>query len=160
MTTVKSEVAKLSDITGKVGAYVVEKIAIEEKARKATDENFEGRISGLETNCSTLIGTDTNKSVRTIATEVLTEALVADDATEAYDTLQEMTAWIQSHPDNAATMNQQIGENTSNIASINTVVEENERVVAESLTNLNGKIDTVDSNLRAYIEDLLAWGEF
>ena len=85
---------------------------------------------------------------------------MADDATEAYDTLQEMTAWIQSHPDNAATMNQQIGENTSNIASINTVIEENERVVAESLTNLNGRIDTVDSNLKAYVDDLLAWGEF
>lgn len=49
MTTVKTEVAKLEGITDKVTTYVVTKIGEEEKVRKAADDAFEGRISGLET---------------------------------------------------------------------------------------------------------------
>lgn len=49
MATVKTEVAKLEGITDKVTTYVVTKIGEEEKIRKAADDAFEGRISGLET---------------------------------------------------------------------------------------------------------------
>lgn len=49
MTNVKTEVAKLEGITDKVTTYVVTKIGEEEKVRKAADDAFEGRISGLET---------------------------------------------------------------------------------------------------------------
>lgn len=52
-----------------------------------------------------LIGSDANKSVRTIANEELATQLIPANATEALDTLQEISAWIQAHPGDAATMN-------------------------------------------------------
>lgn len=52
----------------------------------------------------TLIGNDTGKSARTIANEELAAQLIPQNAAEALDTLQEIAAWIQSHPDDAASM--------------------------------------------------------
>jgi hypothetical protein len=57
-----------------------------------------------------LVGEDTNSSIREITIDVLTETLVADDAQEAYDTLEEMSAWLQAHPTNAADMNNKINK--------------------------------------------------
>lgn len=54
---------------------------------------------------STLIGTDVNKSVRTIANEELSTQLIPANAEEALDTLQEIAAWIQAHPGDASAMN-------------------------------------------------------
>ena len=54
---------------------------------------------------STLIGSDTGKSARTIANEELAERLIPANAKEALDTLQEIAAWIQDHPDEAAAIN-------------------------------------------------------
>ena len=53
----------------------------------------------------TLIGSDTGKSVRTIANEELAAQLIPESAQESLDTLAEIAAWIQEHPDDAATMN-------------------------------------------------------
>lgn len=54
---------------------------------------------------STLIGSDTDKSVRTIANEELAAQLIPASAQEALDTLQEIAAWIQSHPAEASAIN-------------------------------------------------------
>lgn len=54
---------------------------------------------------TTLIGSDTGKSARTIANEELAAQLIPANAAEALDTLQEIAAWIQAHPGDAATMN-------------------------------------------------------
>jgi len=54
---------------------------------------------------ATLIGSDTSKSVRTIANEELAAQLIPASAKESLDTLQEIAAWIQNHPDDAAAMN-------------------------------------------------------
>ena len=52
----------------------------------------------------TLVGSDTNKSVRTIANEELAAQLIPTDAQDALDTLEEIAAWIQEHPEDAAAM--------------------------------------------------------
>lgn len=54
---------------------------------------------------TTLIGDDANKSVRTIANEELAKQLIPENAKESLDTLQEIAAWIQAHPDDASAMN-------------------------------------------------------
>ena len=52
----------------------------------------------------TLIGTDTGKSVRTIANEELAAQLIPEGAQESLNTLTEIAQWIQDHPDDAAAM--------------------------------------------------------
>ena len=56
----------------------------------------------------TLVGTDTGKSARTIANEELAKQLIPENAAESLDTLAEIAAWIQAHPDDASAMNQAI----------------------------------------------------
>ncbi len=63
------------------------------------------RMDAAEGKLTTLIGSDANKSVRKIANEELAAQLIPTGAKESLDTLQEIAAWIQSHPDDASAMN-------------------------------------------------------
>lgn len=67
-------------------------------------QNTNEVLSPITTKVNTLIGNDSSKSVRTIANEELAAALIPQNAQESLDTLQEIAAWIQSHPDDAADM--------------------------------------------------------
>lgn len=67
-------------------------------------------LSGVSGKVQTLIGNDSGKSVRTIANEELAAQLIPSGAQESLNTLQEIAAWIQSHPDDAAAMNADIAE--------------------------------------------------
>lgn len=95
--------------------------ALDEKLSKEIDDHIklyealvklvEGhgtRLTTAEGKLTTLIGEDANKSVRTIANEELVKQLIPENATEALDTLQEIAAWIQAHPGDAAAMNKAI----------------------------------------------------
>lgn len=64
-----------------------------------------GKVAVLEGKMSTLIGSDTGKSVRTIANEELAAQLIPENAQASLDSLQEIAAWIQEHPGDAAAMN-------------------------------------------------------
>lgn len=68
------------------------------------------RMDTAEGKLTTLIGTDTGKSVRKIANEELAAQLIPDGAKESLDTLQEIAAWIQAHPDDASAMSADIAE--------------------------------------------------
>ena len=70
-------------------------------AIKAHEEAIDAKVA-------TLIGDDTGKSVRTIANEELAAQLIGENAKESLDTLEEIAAWIQSHPDDASAMNKAI----------------------------------------------------
>lgn len=66
---------------------------------------LEGRMDTAEGQITTLVGADTGKSVRAIANEELAAQLIPEDAQDSLDTLAEIAAWIQSHPDDASAMN-------------------------------------------------------
>lgn len=70
-------------------------------AGKASQTDF----NTLDGKVTTLIGSDTSKSVRTIANEELAAQLIAANANASLDTLEEIAAWIQSHPNDASAMN-------------------------------------------------------
>lgn len=65
-------------------------------------------VDAVETAIATLIGVDTEKSVRAIAAEELAFQLIPTEAQDSLDTLQEIAAWIQKHPDDVADINQAI----------------------------------------------------
>lgn len=81
-------------IDGRVTAV---ETALAGKASQSDLNTVDGKVT-------TLIGSDTNKSVRTIANEELAAQLIAANADESLDTLQEIAAWIQSHPNDASAM--------------------------------------------------------
>lgn len=99
-------VAKLGTLASKNEVSEAEleatlKTKIDGKANQADLDTANGKLT-------TLIGTDAGKSARTIANEELAAQLIPESAKESLDTLAEIAAWIQSHPDNASAMNQAI----------------------------------------------------
>lgn len=93
-------------------------------------------VTELQEKVNTLIDTDADKSVRDIAVDVLTETLVSETATESYDTLAEMSAWIKSHPEDASAMNTAIQKNTTDIQSN-----------ATSISNLDAAYKAADTKV-------------
>lgn len=85
-----------------------------------------GYMTAFDTQLTDLIGEDTGKSARTIANEELAAQLIGENAKESLDTLAEIAAWIQSHPDDASAMNQ-------------------------AITALQTKVDTGDKTVSAYV---------
>lgn len=75
---------------------------------RAKFNTVEGNLSGVSTKVETLIGSDSGKTVREIANAELAAQLIPEGAKESLNTLQEIAAWIQSHPDDAAAMNNKI----------------------------------------------------
>lgn len=101
-----------------------------------TITTIQGDISDLEGIVNTLVGTDVDKSVRSIAIEVLAEQLLADGLTENFATLQELAAWLADHPEEAAKMNAAIQANTSAIAAL-------QGTVGSHTTSIEGMLKTL-----------------
>lgn len=108
-----------------LSASVNASLAKADSALQSTD------LNDLNSKVNTLVGEDSNKSVRTIANEELAAQLIPENATEALDTLQEIAAWIQSHPEDASEMN-------------------------EAIQALEAKVDTGDKNVSTYVSDAIA----
>lgn len=85
-----------------------------------------GGIFASKTDLATLVGSDAGKSARTIANEELAAKLIGDNAKESLDTLTEIAAWIQSHPDDVAAIN-------------------------SAITALQNKLNTGDQTVTAYV---------
>ena len=100
---------------------------------------------------------DKNKSIRVIAAEEIAEQLIPDDAQESLDTLQEISNWIQQHPDDVAEMNKNIAINTQNIA----INSQNIAINANAIKTINEELDdltfiTVVDKRPANINDAIA----
>lgn len=108
-----------------------------------------GMISDADGKISTLVGSDSDKSVRVIANEELVKQLIPEGAKESLDTLTEIAAWIQSHPDDAATMNEQIEANAGAISKLNGA----ETADGSVKKIAKGYADTVQGNLTSHIGD-------
>lgn len=86
----KTHTHAIADVTGLQDA-------LDGKVDDADFNTLDGKVT-------TLIGTDAGKSARTIANEELAAQLIPETAKESLDTLQEIAAWIQAHPDDASAM--------------------------------------------------------
>lgn len=111
-------------------------------------EDVEGKVN-------TLVGNDANKSVRTIANEELAKQLIADNAAEALNTLEEIANWIQSHPGDASAMNTAI-ENLQKVLTDYTTenaVKDAFAAVGQTTEGLNTRLQAVEAD---YINSITA----
>ena len=104
LATILGSYVTNSSLSTTLANYVTSSALATELTGYATSSDL-SEVSGKVT---TLIGSDNNKSVRTIAAEELAAQLIPQNAQEALDTLQEIAAWIQSHPADASAMNARI----------------------------------------------------
>ena len=87
------------------------KAADKDALQDAIDANADAitaHANKIDNVVDTLVGTDTGKSVRTIANEELAAQLLSGDADADFKTLQELAAWLEDHPEDAAAMNKAI----------------------------------------------------
>ena len=96
-STVQQIQANAYDDTAIKARMTAAETAIEGKASQTDFTTLDGKVT-------TLIVSDTSKSVRAIANEELAAQLITANANESLDTLQEIAAWIQSHPGDASAM--------------------------------------------------------
>ena len=91
----------------------------------------------------TLIGSDTGKSVRTIANEELAAQLIPEGAQDSLDTLTEIANWIQEHPDDASAMNTAITKLNSIVAGIGGEEDDYATVIAAIEGKLTAALATI-----------------
>lgn len=91
----------------------------------------------------TLIGSDTGKSVRTIANEELAAQLIPEGAQESLNTLTEIANWIQEHPDDASAMNTAITKLNSIVAGIGGEEDDYATVIAAIEGKLTAALATI-----------------
>lgn len=144
-----------------------------EKANADDIDALEGRMDTAEGKITTLVGTDTGKSVRTIANEELAAQLIGDNAKDSLDTLEEIAAWIQNHPDDASAMNAAI---TALQAQLNGIAAGDGTVKkyvddaiaalkigdyakAADLTTLAGRVTTSEGKITALEESVAGLGD-
>lgn len=114
--------------------------------------NHGDRITTAEGKLTTLIASDSGKSVRTIANEELAKQLIPEGAIESLDTLKEIADWIQAHPADVAEMNSAISKNAEDIATNAKAIEKNAGDIATNVENIT-KNATAISNLASRHDD-------
>lgn len=128
-------------------------------------QEIEGHKAAIDNVVTTLVGGDSNKSVRTIANEELTKQLIPETAQESLNTLQEIATWIQEHPNDASSMSQEInnlkllvGDTSvsSQINDLNTTlsntIAELENTTTASINNLTTGINTNTTSITGILD--------
>ena len=103
-------------------------------------------IDVVETAIAALVGADAEKSVRQIANEELAAALIPEEAIESLDTLQEIAAWIQGHPDDVAAINASIQA----LEGKDTAIEEDIISLEEAIAAINNTESGILAQAKVY----------
>lgn len=118
---------KVADVVagevGTLGALASKDKVSEDELVDALKTKLNGKadqtdLDATDGKVDTLIGTDTGKSARTIANEELAKQLIPENAKESLDTLAELAAWIQSHPDDVTAINKAISDLTALVGTL------------------------------------------
>lgn len=134
------------------------------KTAKADITALQGRADAVEGKVAALVGEDAGKSARTIANEELTKQLIPEGAKESLDTLQEIAAWIQKHPDDASAMNAAISALKTKVGDIpegatsTTIVAYIKELVDAEKVRATGAESGLDTRVKA-VEAKLGSGE-
>ena len=115
---------------------------VEKLAKLKAVQSLASYVNTNKQNIATLVGSDTGKSVRTIANEELAAQLIPETAAESLDTLQEIAAWIQDHPNDASQMSEDISELQDLVGEIPSGSSATD-VIGYVNEVASGKVDTV-----------------
>ena len=141
-----------------------------EEANAAAAAAAQAAAQAAQDDVDVLVGEDTGKSVRTIANEELAKQLVPEGAKESLDTLAEIAAWIQNHPDDASAMNEAIQALQAKVDTGDQKVSEyvaaaiaalniGDYAKAADLTALAGRVEAAEGKITALEETVAGLGD-
>lgn len=160
----------LYDIDNKIGTAKQGETAatglykyIDDSVAAATPEDYatvKAQVETNKTNIATLVGTDTDKSARTIASEEVAKIVAGADT--AYDTLKEISDWISGHTTDAATMNSDINNLKTTVgnaesglvkdtADLKTAVGDSTKGLTKDVADLKKDLNQTDSSSFAFV---------
>lgn len=111
----------------------------------ANADAIEAHKTAIDAKVTTLIGSDVDKSVRTIANEELAAQLIPEGAKESLNTLAEIAAWIQDHPDDASAMNADITELKKKVGETSVASQITTAVNALKNGEIKANADAIDA---------------
>lgn len=117
------------------------------------DTAIKARITANETAISTLNGEVTVEgSVKKQVSDAV--AAIVAEAPEAYDTLKEISDWISTHSDSAATMNSKITANETVINNLKTLVGELPEGLDAEINTIVKYIDSKVAGVKDWTSDI------
>ena len=145
VSVAESNIASTSDLEA-----VDDKIDGEITRATNKENELAGAIDTQKGRIDTLIG-DGDGSVKKIAYNVLAEELLAgpDGTVDNFKTLQELAAWLEKHPEDAAAMNQSISDNASAISGLTGKVENLEKIDHDAYKAADTALETA---LKSYAD--------
>lgn len=120
-------------------------------------EAVEASILHLQGQVTTLIGSDADRSVRSIATDIATKIAgdyynqILNNAPETLDTLGEIAAWIETHPDldDIVQLIQRVGSLETDVSELKPQVSElqtNLGTLTQKVNGLQLNFETLETN--------------
>ena len=143
--TVEPMVGATSETAGSAGLVPAPAAGDEKKVLTGDGNWTELNIPNtdeLENKVTVLIGTDDNKSVRTIATEEVAKIVAGAD--QSYDTLKEISDWIKGHPKDVTEINSEI-TTIKELIGYSESIEEDES--GGQVTIVTSKVGTLETEL-------------
>ena len=127
------------------------------KENLVNTEAVELSVLNLQGQVSTLVGEDKERSVRSIATDIATKIAgeyynqILNNAPGTLDTLGEIAAWIETHPDldDIVQLIQRVGTLESDVSTLKPQVEglqTNLGKLAENVSGLQLNFETLETN--------------
>ena len=171
-TYTDAKVKTVSDLVGTIPEGATASTVVGYVDEKTAGIASDAALQALDGKVTTLIGSDTNKSARTIAAEETAKIVAGADA--SYDTLKEIADWISSHSTDAAAMNSAIvalqgivdgiggeGEKATVVAYVNDAIAAlkiGDYAKAADLTALAGRVSALESGKADKATTLAGYG--
>ena len=98
----------LSSLDARLIQEIADRVAGDNTVKKYVDDTaqtIQQSLTQTDNKVNTLIGSDPDKSVRTIANEELAAQLLSGKADADFKTLQQLAAWLEDHPEDVAAIN-------------------------------------------------------
>lgn len=134
---VEKSVKDVSSIAESLYTLYTEVLAL---ATSIKDDMLPTKQDNLSFDCT--YNAETNK-VATVATVTRKVAEIVANAPEDFDTLKELSDWLTSHEDSAASMNTAIGQNASDISEMKPAIEKN----ADDISVVTQKVNSLPDEI-------------
>ena len=135
-TSLNTNIGKKVDQT----AYDTKISSIEGSVQEVTNA-----VGNVTANVNVLVGQDTNKSARTIASEEV--AKIVANAPEAYDTLKEIADYIATDASGAAELSNKVTQNSEDISKLREDLTNESTTRTNAISGINSSIEGLTSRV-------------
>ena len=141
---------EVSDLETSLNTNIGKKV--DQTAYDTKISSIEGSVQGVTNavgnvtaNVNVLVGQDTNKSARTIASEEV--AKIVANAPEAYDTLKEIADYIATDASGAAELSNKVTQNSKDISKLREDLTNESTTRTNAISGINSSIEGLTSRV-------------